>query len=781
MKRFAEQTETEIYEFLLKYGEQNNDEFYLSIPHSEKIIIDGRRFAEEYEDLPNDAPCQIDGIKCDISYTNAVAFHMHTAFTTHYPLMSNDWYNFGPLPQKAKNEIISYLKCIESKLTVNKKYSKNAIRKKWLTLAETLLEKSNLFPSLEYKGLLYEPKVETGNLAYSGFLHSFDCDFCCDNETASEDRIEFILKEWEKVFSRTDVQISYLMTYPSLSYLKDKLYLSYQNTQRYTLQNLFIKRLLKPLYKKYNVNFINWLIEQDPEKVTIIKGDTFELRNIDKSEWFKLSAIPEKFERLSQKNDSFIRNKSELQFDAPYILEDYYDVCKKRPDNVKQRKVIFRKIEPTTLKYEKKSFEQFSSSSLFSFKDFLKTIDSSAIIRCNITFEDVDTKEVFTEEFVYDSWCVVNEKLIYPIKKYKYYDNTIEITEIFDNFIDKEKEKYNTFFKYAMLSKQKSTDKKIQMIDIDGIKISKTNIIANENQYGEAKTHKKLFNFADIIPKGYRLPTRKEIMTILEKHPFDTNNIFDTKTAKNDVGLTLKGSKSSIYIGWNTSLPYIAVDDYWLDEKEKYTSNVIRAVSIYGKEVSINASREDFLIYLVKCNRNELLNAKKDLKSFEDEFNIDTFGKLIGFNFDEIATVNYTISGKRKYTLSSKYKYRELIDVINKTFNTNIDHPKYIHVTLDDFSYTETNDLINYDQLLTMIWLYLYSNEVSRLYSGSLLKSDDKLYEFHKNIAHKERWESLASLPITSLEFVLRDGSVHKINKNDIGKEYYYYLQKFIL
>lgn len=238
-----------------------------------------------------------------------------------------------------------------------------------------------------------------------------------------------------------------------------------------------------------------------------------------------------------------------MQFDAPYILEDYYDVCKKRPDNVKQRKVIFRKIEPTTLKYEKKSFEQFSSSSLFSFKDFLKTIDSSAIIRCNITFEDVDTKEVFTEEFVYDSWCVVNEKLIYPIKKYKYYDNTIEITEIFDNFIDKEKEKYNTFFKYAMLSKQKSTDKKIQMIDIDGIKISKTNIIANENQYGEAKTHKKLFNFADIIPKGYRLPTRKEIMTILEKHPFDTNNIFDTKTAKNDVSLTLKGSKIK-YLYW---------------------------------------------------------------------------------------------------------------------------------------------------------------------------------------------------------------------------------------
>ena len=248
MKRFAEQTETEIYEFLLKYGEQNNDEFYLSIPHKERIIIDGRKFADEYEDLTSEAPCCIDGIKCDMTYTNSVSFHMHTAFTTHFPLMSNEWYNFGPLPQKAKNAILSYLKKNVSKLKVNEKYSKNAIRKKWITIADNLLD-SRIFPCLKYKGGFCTPKVEVGDIKYADFMHSFDCCFCCDNDTTKEDRIEYILSEWQKVFDRDDVQIAYLMKYPSLSYLKDKLYLSYQTIQRYTLQNRFINLLLKPLYK----------------------------------------------------------------------------------------------------------------------------------------------------------------------------------------------------------------------------------------------------------------------------------------------------------------------------------------------------------------------------------------------------------------------------------------------------------------------------------------------------------------------------------------------------
>ena len=469
-----------------------------------------------------------------------------------------------------------------------------------------------------------------------------------------------------------------------------------------------------------------------------------------------------------------------MQFGAPYILEDYYDTNKTKPSNIKQRKVIFKKIEPTSLKYEKKSFEN-ETSSLYTFIDWIDTMDSNSKIKCNIIFEDVDTKEIFTEEFTYHSWYCVEEKFIYPIKNYKYYDNSFEIEELFDEFINKEKENYDNFFKYVMLSIQKPSEKKIQTIDIDGIKISKCNIIINENKYGEVKTHKKSFNFADVIPKGYRLPTRQEIMTILEKHPFNTEKIFDTKTAKNDAGLTLKGDDSSIFIGWETSLPYIAVDDYWLDENEKYTSNIIHAVSIYGHDIVVKSYEEEFLIYLVKCNRNEQKNEKKFIESFEKTFSVETFNKLIGFNINDIVSINYTIARKSKHTLSTEYKYRELIDVINKTFKLDINNPKRIHVEIDDFEYNELNDLITHEQILTMIWLYLYSNRVKDLYSGHVLNSGDKIYEFHKTISHKELYESITSLPVTSLEFVLTDGSLHKINKDDIGLEYFYYLQKFIL
>lgn len=763
-KRFVPETEKFIYGFIFKYGFQENDEFYLKIPHEENIIIDGRQYAEEYEDLTSEAPCCVDCLRIYLK-NESIAFHMHTAFTTHFPLMSNDWYNFYGFKENIKEKIVSYFKRIESKLEPNKNYIKNVTRKKWLDISLKLIKK-DIYPALEYKGGLFTPKVETGVIKYNSFNHAFDCCFCCDNENAPEDRIEFILKEWEKVFERNDIQIAFIISFPTLEHLKDELYLSYQTLNRSVLQKLFINRIIKPLYEKYNINFRNWLITQEPDSV-IVNKDTLELRKIDKSEWYKLDKIPNKFEKLS---NNYIAEKCNLQYDAPYILEDYYDLSKTKPDNLKQRKVIFKKIEPYNLEYTKKCIFNITSDNVYSFKQYLDKLMSDSKLKCKITFEDYVTKEIFEEIFVYDSVYCLAENYIFPIKNYNYLDNTKEITEIFDDFINKERDtNYNTFFKYIMLTSKSLPIGKIKMIDVDGIKISKSNYLNCAHKYG--------WNL--LVPLGYRLPTRAEIKNILEKHPFNTKKIFDTYKAKNDIGMELNGDEHSIYIGWNTELPYIAVSDYWIDEKEKYTSNVIRAVDIYGNDTYVNSGDERFLIYLIKNDRKEQQKFNKEIAFVDNFINIDKINYILGFKLEDIITINYSV-GSKKYKVSINNKYQNLIDDINKIFNLDIKNPKNINIKIDDFEYNEINDLLSIEDLINIIWLYLYPRKIDNLYESKSISEKSDFYKFHEKITHREIYQSLRTLTITSLNFELKDGSKIDLDKNKFGNEYYYYLQKYI-
>ena len=89
------------------HGRKRNDGCYILSVRGLKIIIDGR-IAEEYEDLTDFAPCQIDYIAVEPSGTSPW-FNMFTAFSTHYPLMSNDKYSLGAAGEKAIARIYQYI------------------------------------------------------------------------------------------------------------------------------------------------------------------------------------------------------------------------------------------------------------------------------------------------------------------------------------------------------------------------------------------------------------------------------------------------------------------------------------------------------------------------------------------------------------------------------------------------------------------------------------------------------------------------------------------------
>lgn len=127
------------------------------------IIIDGRCFAEEYEDLSDECPCRITYVMVNQMESNPV-FNIHTAFTTGFPLMMGDTYNVSALSEDIIDKIIIILSNLKRVRNVNNESK----------LIKTLDKLRYL--DLETNGYI----LNSRNLNYTTDLeHFLDCTYSC--------------------------------------------------------------------------------------------------------------------------------------------------------------------------------------------------------------------------------------------------------------------------------------------------------------------------------------------------------------------------------------------------------------------------------------------------------------------------------------------------------------------------------------------------------------------------------------------------------------------------
>jgi hypothetical protein len=127
------------------------------------IIIDGRYFAEEYEDLENECPCRITYVTINQMESNPV-FNMHTAFNTNFPLMSGDMYNVSALSEDVIKKIILILSKIKKLRSSN---NENNLVKILDKLRDLDLEPNGYI--LKSRDLNYKPDLK----------HFLDCTYSC--------------------------------------------------------------------------------------------------------------------------------------------------------------------------------------------------------------------------------------------------------------------------------------------------------------------------------------------------------------------------------------------------------------------------------------------------------------------------------------------------------------------------------------------------------------------------------------------------------------------------
>jgi hypothetical protein len=183
------------------------------------IIIDGR-IADEYEDLPEPAPCRVDYIAVN-NDSNHLWFHMYTAFSTHYPLASNDRYNIGVMGADSIERVYDHYYSVYKDKKVDEKKLAEIRRSEWIKIA--------------------------GRLSYIEMLgsdvrHLIDCTYCCHGSESGwggghKDPDGIISFKWH-----TDSD-----KYPKLqSYAKDTpgVTVDLKNSKIMVEEDVFIKLLL---------------------------------------------------------------------------------------------------------------------------------------------------------------------------------------------------------------------------------------------------------------------------------------------------------------------------------------------------------------------------------------------------------------------------------------------------------------------------------------------------------------------------------------------------------
>jgi hypothetical protein len=256
-----------ITEFIRLYGTKSSDYLYLGI-RSGEFIIDGREFAEEYEDLSSKAPCQIDYIALN-SDDFSPWFNMFTIFSTHYLLMSNDKYNLDAVDEKILKDILKYLEEKFKNKPISDKRKKDLMKGKWL---------SRIGWGWYFPKLTPETDITASNPGFTNFNDLIDCSYCCFNEDdkynlkdfGTNDLDEFALK----ILNLIDKNLAFLLRvqYPTYKDLFSSAYLARQDNERWKRWNDIIPLINKKIDSLISKEEVNRILEIDPN-VALKKTD----------------------------------------------------------------------------------------------------------------------------------------------------------------------------------------------------------------------------------------------------------------------------------------------------------------------------------------------------------------------------------------------------------------------------------------------------------------------------------------------------------------------------
>lgn len=222
---YSQNFEKRIGELVRMFGEkQSSDAYRLRLDFD--FIIDGR-IAEEYEDLPEKANCLVKYLQIE-SKDVRPWFHMVTAFTTHFPLMSNDKYGLSAINQSEWELVVKNIVTKYGYNTNDKNAIKELKRVNWINFI-----KENMFKiKLRQDSKWLKKKYSEYSLIEGTILDSF---YSCFS-TKNAEKLGMTFEELEDVIlnSINKTEALFLkIIYPTLKAFRDSGYLGKQGYERY--------------------------------------------------------------------------------------------------------------------------------------------------------------------------------------------------------------------------------------------------------------------------------------------------------------------------------------------------------------------------------------------------------------------------------------------------------------------------------------------------------------------------------------------------------------------
>ena len=595
-----------LYDTLLERGEKSGNYMYVCIePGNKDFLVDGRKYAEEYEDLSSEAPCYIDRLRINMNHYG-VEMHIVTGFTTHFPLMSNDWYCYNE-SNNMTNKLIKYIK---NNYDINPDAKADRNIKSWKDIANSILDK-RMFP--DYSDKCSDEKND--------FMHSLDCGFCCNVEPMSNEMFQQ-LQEWRKVINKR-VSLAIAICYETEDDFEHALYLAPQTSTRWFLAEVFMKEFIRPIYHRINTKkLLERMTSEECTSTEQISQELYDELVVPIHISYKPSVFKEPYNIITNKRHVEIR---QLQKNKVYAYMDR---------DITEDVTLYEISSITVHEPENFDFQAFDNDSCFLDNyayDFnlqdLSYINAptSCLLRYSVLVKNIKTDAYDTLWFFHD--CQ-HRKMFYEVDNEVYdnpYDQTVGMASVISDRIEQQ---YNTFFKrmVAILRTYFCDTVKIKEHEIDGRIWS--NVINKE-------PITRGWDLSEWIPKGWRLPTVDEYRSLF------------------DNGRELKwNSKKQIYELKGTTLTLKFPDDPWdkdyifvsdkIQENHRYISRYQTVVDVYGNKEIRKAYNSGFLVCIKKTD--EELAAEEMSNQWELSFipeNDEFLSKYIKDKISSIVDVRF--------------------------------------------------------------------------------------------------------------------------------------------
>lgn len=573
-------TELSIAQLLYKVGAKTNDTTYCAaIPTTlgKCVEFDGRICFDDYEDLPSYARCLVTSVFAD-EKTDHVWFRACTGFSTHFPSAEVSNYNLLILPGDAKDKIFEHLSNLPTK---NKKTN---FKREWVKLAEKFLE---------------EREWPNGDNSYkAGFMHSVDCWFCCEN---SLENAEYAIPLYKERLDITTM-IAIKMVYADYDTFLDETYLSNQHVERKLIQMKFIKEIMNHVWATIPQNFINELYLKDPAQELKRKGRVFEFKVVhtipkQTPKQVKIYNHKPKDSYSSKDIERHQTSLSNIWIDATYVLKTdvnsdmmNYEYI---PVLLKDIKFIYKP------KFEKRSLEQDTYSLGIDFNNLFGYETMYGSVNIVLTLENLLNHTEFEFRYLQYGAHVNSDgstqylmQLKHPYR-YPACDNEFINNEC-KKIVDEANEE---FIKFANSLRQDIEDPGYSTIVVDNLEWATENVVETykDKLFDETRTIcESSINWRNVfmwlLPIGYRLPTVKELQSLLENHPF----AYDKKGFyKNDVGMKIHPDNR-----WS-KMHHIS---FWTSDtvSGKFIDNVKLTVNINGTVNYQRACQESNQLLLIK-------------------------------------------------------------------------------------------------------------------------------------------------------------------------------------